>query len=95
VYFELNDQKHLDVFAKSLYHISKVLGTLPRYFDIILEFEFTGSKTSETILRANSLTTKSIDALIKDLTPAFIEKHLKDCILKTIDPDTNLEVDPK
>ena len=91
----MNDQKHLDVLARSLYHIAKVLGTLPKYFDIILDFEFTGNKNSETILRANSLTTKSIDALIKDLTPNYIEKHLKDCILKTIDPDNNLEVDPK
>lgn len=64
-------------------------------FENLLDYEFQLAKTSETILRANSLTTKTIDALMKDLTPEYTGKLLKKLIQKSVSKDLVMEVDIK
>jgi hypothetical protein len=64
-------------------------------FEKLMQYEFQLSKTAETILRANSLGTKTTDLIIKDLTPEWIAKVLKSLIQKTVSAKLDLEVDKK
>lgn len=85
----------MDLIGKSLYEISKNNGSTLRMFELLMNYEFQLSKTSETILRANSLTTKTIDALMKDLTPEYLGKMLKKQVQKAVGKDLVIEVDRK
>ena len=95
LFFKIGIPKDLDLIAKSLYEIAKINGATLRMFEKLMESEFQLSKTAETILRANSLGTKTTDFVIKDLTPKFIEKVLADLLKKALDPELDLEVDKK
>lgn len=95
LFFKIGNPKDLDLISKSLYEITKVNGASMRMFQKLIEYEFQLSKTPDTIMRANSLGTKSTDHIIKDLTPQFIAKVLGDLVKRAVDPEFDLEVDKK